>query len=64
MTFIPGNKAFIALSIICFMMAGLCFGAVLAQKKTEISLSEKRLEKTVSALTERNAGERAGIEKK
>lgn len=53
----PGNKNFIAAVIICCMTIGMILGAMLSQKRTEVRFYEKKLERTVSALGERNARE-------
>ena len=56
-TFIPGNKNFMLAAIICCMTIGMLLGAMLAQRRNTIKVYEKKLEKSISALAERNAKE-------
>ncbi len=54
---IPGNKSFTALAVICCMTVGLMLGAMLSQRRNSIKFYEKKLERTVSAIEERNIQE-------
>lgn len=54
---IPGNKSFMALAVICCMTVGLMLGAMLSQRRNSIKFYEKKLERTVSAIEERNIQE-------
>ena len=56
---IPGNKTFTATAIICCMSVGLMLGAILSQRQSSIKLYEKKLEKTISSINERNMKETA-----
>ena len=51
---IPGSKTFTAAVIVCCMAIGMMLGAMLSQRQRTVSLYEKKLEKTVSAINERN----------
>ena len=55
---VPGNKSLIVSVVICCMVIGMTFGIILSQKRREISLYEKRLERTVATLAERNLREK------
>lgn len=54
---IPGNKSFTVLAVICCMTVGLMLGAMLSQRRNSIKFYEKKLERTVSAIEERNIQE-------
>ena len=58
---IPGNKSFSVAAIICCMTIGMMLGAMISQRQRTINLYEKKLEKTVSVINERNVHE-AGFE--
>ena len=54
---IPGSKTFTAAVIVCCMALGMMLGAMVSQRQRTVSLYEKKLEKTVSEINERNAVE-------
>ena len=57
---IPGNKNFTVLVVICCMSVGMMLCAMLAQRRSTIKLYEKKLERTISSIEERNV-EEAGV---
>ena len=57
---IPGNKSFTIVAVICCMTLGLMLGAMLSQRRSAIKFYERKLERTVSAIEERNMQE-AGV---
>ena len=56
-TSIPGNKNFTVALIVCCMSIAMLLGAMLSQRRNVINLYEKKLERTVSVVTERNLQE-------
>lgn len=54
---IPGNKNFTVLAVICCMSVGMMLCAMLSQRRSTIKLYEKKLERTVSSIEERNVEE-------
>ena len=56
-TSIPGSKNFTVAAIICCMTAGMLVGAMLSQRRNTITLYERKLERSLSELAERNLQE-------
>ena len=54
---IRGNKNFTVLAVICCMSVGMMLCAMLSQRRSTIKLYEKKLERTVSSIEERNVEE-------
>lgn len=54
---VPGNKSFAVVAVICCMAFGMVLSAMLSQRKNKIQFYEKKLERTVSAIEERNMKE-------
>ena len=54
---IRGNKNFTVLVVICCMSVGMMLCAMLSQRRSTIKLYEKKLERTVSSIEERNVEE-------
>ena len=52
-----GNNNFTAVLVIGCMTAFMLLGAILSQRRSAVNLYEKRLERTVSVVAERNLHE-------
>ena len=55
---VPGSKTMTATAVVCCMAIGMVLGAMLSHRQGTVILYEKKLEKTVSAINERNENER------
>ena len=54
---VPGNKTLIVTALVSCMAIALMLGAMLSQRQREVKLYEKKLEKRISAIDERNRRE-------